>query len=242
MLKQINLLLLEDEPLMRMMMASALEEAGALVQDVGSCAEARDWAMSRRYDLFLFDHRLPDGTCLELLMELREAGIITPVLILSGEANRVADEAKHIAHIVAVLTKPPDMNQLISSIEQGVMDGRSVASNRARIGRYRCVSPAEYIRLSEEACREWLVLDLRASELTQLSPELLCRVEAAGCRIAALGARTELAAQLRTHNQDIELAADEAELAAISRHGTSSAERAALMHTAIQHDRRPEDA
>lgn len=60
-------------------------------------AEARRLMAARRYDLFLLDFRLPDGDGIELLREIRSAGVNTPaVFVTTASSAKLAVEAMKI--------------------------------------------------------------------------------------------------------------------------------------------------
>ena len=60
-LNAITILVLDDEPLIRLMVCSKLEQAGARVSEARDCAEALELVRNTDFDAAIFDYRLPDG-------------------------------------------------------------------------------------------------------------------------------------------------------------------------------------
>jgi PAS domain S-box-containing protein len=96
----LRILYLEDNPVDADLAARELSrhDAAWTVELVRSLAEARArLAASPAFDLLLSDMRLPDGTGLELLAEVRERGLPLAVVMLTG----TGDEATAIAALKA---------------------------------------------------------------------------------------------------------------------------------------------
>ncbi|WP_162820893.1 response regulator [Microvirga calopogonii] len=75
-------LVIEDQALIAMSIETYLEEAGMVVQTVGSTTEARVWLEANTADVAIVDFMLKDGPATELARELKRQAI--PFLIYSG--------------------------------------------------------------------------------------------------------------------------------------------------------------
>ena len=84
-----RILLVDDEPELRRMVASLLTGAGYEVAEAADCAQARAAMAARRPDAVLLDVMLPDGDGFSLLPELRRFGDV-PVLYLSARDEDAA--------------------------------------------------------------------------------------------------------------------------------------------------------
>jgi two-component system OmpR family response regulator len=87
-----RVLLVEDAPRLREIVARRLREEGYATDATGTGAEALDRALSTRYDAIVLDLRLPDIDGMEACARLRHAGCWTPILMLTardGLADRV---------------------------------------------------------------------------------------------------------------------------------------------------------
>ncbi len=114
--QRVAVLLVEDHQDTARVMRRILEGAGYLVQNAGTVAEARQLAAERPFDLVISDVGLPDGSGLELMRGLREAGG-PPGIALSGFGTEEDVAASKAAGFSEHLTKPVDWERLRQSIE-----------------------------------------------------------------------------------------------------------------------------
>jgi len=79
-------LIAEDEAIISMMMEIDLDEAGyEIVGPFSSCAAALECLGEATPDLALIDHKLSDGTCVELARELKRRRV--PFAVVSGSVD-----------------------------------------------------------------------------------------------------------------------------------------------------------
>jgi two-component system, OmpR family, response regulator len=111
-----NLLVVEDDPTLRELLAASLRFAGFAVSTTASGAEAVRIASSLPPDLVVLDVMLPDLDGFEVLRRLRGAGQEVPVLFLTA---RDAGEDK-VTGLTAggddYVTKPFRLEELIARI------------------------------------------------------------------------------------------------------------------------------
>lgn len=111
------------------MMAALLAESGYGVLTAGSVAEGLDLAREIRFDLYILDVRLPDGTGVQLCRKLRELRADVPILYYSA----YGDEADHQTALAqcgdAYLRKPVSIGELEETIARllGGKQGESAA-------------------------------------------------------------------------------------------------------------------
>lgn len=168
-LRPARLLLLEDDPAIAHTVAYALGREGYAVEHVLLVSEARArLSGSTPPDLALLDVGLPDGNGMDLLRELRERGLVLPMLLLtarSDETDRVlglelgADDyiakpfspRELVARVRALLRRArlsppaPAAKAWFDWDEQGAdirFDGRSLALTRRELGLLRCLLAA----------------------------------------------------------------------------------------------------
>lgn len=79
-----NIFLLEDDKILSKGISIALEKDEHTVTAVYGYMEAVQKYQSQRYDLFLLDINLPDGSGMELCKKIRETTAETPVLFLTA--------------------------------------------------------------------------------------------------------------------------------------------------------------
>lgn len=106
-----EILLLEDEVLLRKRLAALMERQGASVTAVGKLAEARNAAASLPFDFALVDINLPDGNALELLREHAFGGATSVVVMTAQGGIQTAVEAMRLG-AADFLPKPLDPDAL----------------------------------------------------------------------------------------------------------------------------------
>jgi DNA-binding NtrC family response regulator len=107
----LNLLVVEDEPLLRRQVSTYLERLGADVTSAESLQRARKLVQDLGFDFVLLDVNLPDGTGTELLKE-KAFSASTSVIIMTAEGGiSGAVEAMRLGAL-DYLAKPFDLAQL----------------------------------------------------------------------------------------------------------------------------------
>lgn len=91
-----SLLVVDDEPDLRTLYELTLIREGYDVETAGSVDDALALLAGRRYSAVITDMRLPDGSGLDLLAELRQMPKPPPVLIFSA-SDYDAGTARHVA-------------------------------------------------------------------------------------------------------------------------------------------------
>lgn len=112
-----TILLVEDEQDLRTMLTDRLEEEG---YDVRSCANGTtgyEEALRNNFDLILLDLMLPGKNSLDVCRDLRQAGLATPILMLSAR-DRLIDKVLGLKlGADDYVVKPFEMLELITRIE-----------------------------------------------------------------------------------------------------------------------------
>jgi PAS domain S-box-containing protein len=106
-------LVVEDEPLIRMTTVDMLQEAGMTVREAGSAAAALAALAAEDIGLCIVDVGLPDMSGVALAARIRERRPDMPLLFATGHAR--LPEAEGLGN-VAVLAKPYDEAQLRAAI------------------------------------------------------------------------------------------------------------------------------
>lgn len=231
-----NILVLEDEPLLRLMLVSQLEGQGFKVHAAECCASA--WGLIQRMELdaALFDYRLPDGTGVDLLRRLRGAQYKWPVIILSGEAEHIASEIDATLNVSAVLPKPPQMDQIKAALF-ALDNGPAELATLYRLGRYLVWDvPADPTVLPPELLHaECVALNFSTDASSDFFP-LIAPLFSGSASLAAIGANAEWKDYLSRSNDGVEFFNDLDELAAMGRRRTERGERLALLASVVRSD------
>lgn len=114
---QLAVLLVEDDPINRIIVSAALEQLGALVDVADSGLAALEWQATRRHDLVLMDRRMPEIDGLETMRRWRAneqaqgvAGV--PIVALTGDADPTSRNELLEAGADDVLIKPASIERL----------------------------------------------------------------------------------------------------------------------------------
>src|SRR5205814_2431967 len=87
------IVLVDDDATFRGLLAANLEDAGFRVKDFPAAAPALAWVgEGHRADAWVLDWRMPEIDGPALLRALREAGVDSPVVFLTGHAEPVFEE------------------------------------------------------------------------------------------------------------------------------------------------------
>lgn len=114
------ILLVEDDPLLRHAFRLLLEDAGYLVHEAGTAAEAIDTASAKMPALVLLDMGLPDRPGIEVAQHLtttpETAGI--RVVALTGRAGKLERDACLAAGCSHFFTKPIEPRELLRRLPE----------------------------------------------------------------------------------------------------------------------------
>ena len=88
------------------------------VTTVGSIAEAISWVGNTRFDLYLLDRGLPDGSGIDLCRLIRTSDSMTPIVFCSGAAALPDRMLVFEAGANAFLKKPEGLDQLTHTLNR----------------------------------------------------------------------------------------------------------------------------
>ena len=113
-----QLLLVEDEKLLRWSLRTRLQNAGYVVDEAATLGEADEQLRRRRPDVVLLDINLPDGNGLDFLSTQRDKLAESTVLVFTAD-GRIEDAVLAMKLGAAdFLTKPVDHEELLRVIER----------------------------------------------------------------------------------------------------------------------------
>ncbi|MDF7808038.1 response regulator [Pontiellaceae bacterium B12219] len=226
-----KVLVLDDEPLVRLLICSKLEQAGAQVSEAGCCAEAIKLMRNTTFDAALFDYRLPDGNGIDVVRLLRKEEFSLPIAMLSGEAADLEEETVNDLGICAVFPKPPDVALIAKTLAREA--GCSPVKETVRVGRYAYfkADPSESENRPEWEEQDWLAVDFSAWSSESLPSSMPDSFRRPRRGLAVVGANPDLRNYFDSLDLNIEFVAGVDELAALSRRPTTPLERAALLET-----------
>lgn len=110
--KNITILLLEDDVNLCEIVSEFLSDQGYHVDCALDAKECLELSYTNRYDIFLFDVKVPYQNGFDLLLELRQSGIMTPT-IFTTSLNTIDDLTKaYHAGCDDYLRKPFELKEL----------------------------------------------------------------------------------------------------------------------------------
>jgi DNA-binding NtrC family response regulator len=113
-----HVLVIDDEPAVRQILAAAVEKAGYTVDQAATVAAATVKLARGDVDVALCDIKLPDGSGLDLLRQSRTAGLETTFVMVTGFASvETAVEALR-AGAADFVTKPVHNEEILHRLEQ----------------------------------------------------------------------------------------------------------------------------
>jgi DNA-binding NtrC family response regulator len=140
--RKAHLLLVDDDPNTLASLSRAFRLAGheATVCDNGS--RALELLRTESFDLILSDVVMPGKSGLELLEDLKKAGVKTPIVLISGQANiEMAVRATKLGAL-DFLEKPLSTDKLLVTVENALRLSRLEDENRElrqRLGKHELI-------------------------------------------------------------------------------------------------------
>src|SRR5438132_8061648 len=112
-----NILLVEDEEALRMTLTDRLRSEGYLVDFAGDGEQGFDKATRLPFDLIILDVMLPLRNGFDLCRDIRQAGLATPILLLTARGQTVDKVVGLKLGADDYVTKPFDTLELMARIE-----------------------------------------------------------------------------------------------------------------------------
>jgi DNA-binding NtrC family response regulator len=136
------LLLIDDDPNTLASLARAFRLAGHEATVCDNASRAVELVRAERFDLILSDVVMPGKSGMELLEDLKKAGVQTPIVLISGQANiEMAVKATRLGAL-DFLEKPLSTDKLLLTVENALKLSRLEDENRElrhRLGKHELV-------------------------------------------------------------------------------------------------------
>jgi two-component system response regulator RegA len=125
------LLIVEDDDLLRERLARALSHRGCDVRQAADPQAALSIAREETPELVLLDLRMPGGSGLDLIPQLKQLDPATRIVVLTGYGS-IATALEAVRRgATHYLTKPADADEILAAFERGA-DGASAAASELR--------------------------------------------------------------------------------------------------------------
>jgi two-component system, response regulator, stage 0 sporulation protein F len=121
-----RILVADDDPDMRALVASALRQGGYDVVEAGNGMEAIDhiaptvWTKRDGFKAIVSDVRMPALTGLDLLAALRCTRLETPVILMTAFGDEEVRTEAHSLGATAVLDKPFNLDELHAAVQKAM--------------------------------------------------------------------------------------------------------------------------
>lgn len=160
-----RILLIEDDPAIRAGLEMNLKVDGYETATASDGETGRKLVLSERWDLVLLDLMLPKIDGLEVLRELREKGILTPVIVLSARGQEIDKVAALEMGADDYVSKPFGLAELLSRIRAVLRRGAAgpAAFTALRFG------PVEIDTARREVRKHGALVELTAKEFDLLA-------------------------------------------------------------------------
>jgi DNA-binding NtrC family response regulator len=122
--KPMKVLLVDDELLVRRVLAYALSLDGWEVFAHDQYADCAALIREHSIDVLVSDYRMDQITGLDLIENLRNAGIEIPVLILSANIYAIDSKRAKRLGVCEILSKPLNVKELSRKLTQAVADSK----------------------------------------------------------------------------------------------------------------------
>lgn len=126
-----KVLIVDDDPAIRFAVGDYLEHKGFAVESAASLGEAREALLKIRPDALILDQKLPDGSAVEALNELRAADMDLVVVLLTGHGSIELAVKAMKAGADQFLTKPVELGALHAILERSLENQRNRKKQRA---------------------------------------------------------------------------------------------------------------
>ena len=140
--RKAHLLLVDDDPNTLASLSRAFRLAGHEATVCDNAARAVELLRTETFDLILSDVVMPGRSGLELLEDLKKAGVKTPIVLISGQANiEMAVKATKLGAL-DFLEKPLSTDKLLVTVENALRLSRLEDENRElrhRLGKHELV-------------------------------------------------------------------------------------------------------
>jgi DNA-binding NtrC family response regulator len=129
-----SVLVVDDEPGMRMALRTNFQREGWIVDDAAGSTEAMRKLQSRHFPLVVTDVRMPDGDGMQLMRSLRVSSPSTAVIVLTAFGSVPEAVQAMRGGACDYLTKPISFEELQSAVERVMRRAGSLPENTASSG------------------------------------------------------------------------------------------------------------
>jgi PAS domain S-box-containing protein len=116
--RRLRILVVEDDPLVRMTLTEQLSSRGHTVQSASNGLEGLDTFMSGRFELVITDRAMPEMGGDQLATTIKQLAPNKPIIMLTGFGDLMNVKGERPATVDAVVSKPVTLDSLAEAIRQ----------------------------------------------------------------------------------------------------------------------------
>jgi DNA-binding NtrC family response regulator len=114
----IRVLVVDDDPSVRLLLGKFIELNGYLVETVGSGEEALELIQPHYFDIIFSDFQMYGMHGLDLAKEIRKFDLQVPIVIVSGVIHTLSDVDMIQYGVSKFCRKPFDLQEILEIIEE----------------------------------------------------------------------------------------------------------------------------
>jgi two-component system alkaline phosphatase synthesis response regulator PhoP len=160
-----SILLVEDEEALRMTLTDRLKSEGYLIDCAADGQKGLEKATSSPFDLIILDVMLPRRNGFDICRDIRQAGVATPVLLLTARGQTVDKVVGLKLGADDYVTKPFEMMELMARIEALL---RRAPTKSPENGEVQQIGPLRIDLRGTEVMRDGKPVNLSAREFQLL--------------------------------------------------------------------------
>jgi len=177
-----GVLVIDDEPMFRVLAEEALSSEGFEVRTAATLRAAKEKIAAWSPDVILLDRRLPDGDGIDFLKKLRAEGPSAPIVVIVTAYGDVENAVEALrAGAWDYLTKPAQLTDLVVKLRK-VLEARNL-KDRLSLARTSAAGPP-MVEPTSRKMRD-TIERLRSVSVSRLTPVLLLGRSGAGKQFAA---------------------------------------------------------
>ena len=122
-----SILYIEDQEDTRLLIIRALELDGYRVVTARTCSAGLMLAQNSRFDLYLVDYLLPDGSGIDFCRAIRSFDSTTPILFLTGITDPEVQKQAFAAGAQGYLVKPANFQEMRAAVAGLIQESRTAS-------------------------------------------------------------------------------------------------------------------
>jgi two-component system alkaline phosphatase synthesis response regulator PhoP len=160
-----SILLVEDEEALRMTLTDRLKSEGYVIECAADGQKGLEKATGCPFDLIILDVMLPRRNGFDICRDIRQAGVATPVLLLTARGQTVDKVVGLKLGADDYVTKPFEMIELMARVEALL---RRAPTKSAENGEIQQIGPLRIDLRGTEVARHGKPVNLSAREFQLL--------------------------------------------------------------------------